>query len=387
MLLKHGQKSKNFIYDPWLLLLAGALAVIGLIMVASASIVVSDQHFGTPFHFLIHQLAYILLGMSLAFLLSNVPLRVWKAHSFWILSSAILLLVLVLIPGLGRQLNGSVRWLGFGGIGIEVSEFAKFAVIIYTAAYAVRYHAEMRNSFEVFLRFLVILGIFAFLLLLEPDYGATLVITATVLGILFIGGARLREFIIIVALAGLAFAALAFLSPYRLARLTAFLNPWARPFDSGYQLTQSLIAFGRGGFWGVGLGNSIQKLFYLPEAHTDFLFAVMAEEFGIIGQLAVLAVFTGFVTRAFYLSRLAAEKLHNHFASYVAFGIGLICSLQVIINIGVNMGLLPTKGLTLPFVSYGGSSMLASFAYLAILLRIYHEASIDEIERLDPGRI
>ncbi len=371
-------KRSVFYYDYWLMLATFALLAIGFLLVASASMGISDKFYHSPFHFLSHQAIYLLVGITVAFFVLYIPLSFWEKTGGYLLLASIFLLMLVLVPGIGHQVNGSIRWLGFGPISLQVSEFAKFAVIIYSAGYLLRRQDEIRAGVKGFLKPLILLGIISSLLLLEPDFGAIVVMVLTLLGMMYLAGARLWQFIILLLLVGAALGMLAVISPYRLMRLTSFLNPWAKPFDSGYQLVQSLIAFGRGGIFGVGLGNSIQKLFYLPEAHTDFLFAVLAEELGIIGQVVVLGLFSFLVARALYLGQMAA-RAQNWFASYLAYGLGLLLGLQMLINVGVNLGLLPTKGLTLPFMSYGGSSMLFNCAIVAVLLRTYHEVKRDEI--------
>jgi cell division protein FtsW len=369
-------KNTNFYYDYWLILATFALLAIGFLLLASASMGVSGKVYHTPFHFLFHQAIYLLVGIITAFFILQIPLSFWEKMGGYLLLASIFLLMLVLVPGVGREVNGSVRWLILGPITLQVSEFAKFAMIIYSAGYLLRRQDEVRVGVKGFVKPLILLGIVSGLLLLEPDFGAVVVMTLALLGMMYLAGARLWQFIILLLLVGAALGMLAVVSPYRLMRLTSFLNPWARPFDSGYQLVQSLIAFGRGGVFGVGLGNSIQKLFYLPEAHTDFLFAVLAEELGIIGQVVVISLFSFLVARAFYVGRMAA-RVKNWFASYLAYGLGLLLGLQMIINVGVNLGLLPTKGLTLPFMSYGGSSMLFNCMIVAVLLRIHHEVNRD----------
>lgn len=365
-------KPKIYYYDYWIIVGAATLIAVGLLLLASASMGISDRQFHQPFHYLYRQFMFLALGIGLGVFTLQIPLSFWEQKGGYLLIVSIFLLILVLVPGIGREVNGSIRWIGIGGFGIQVSEFAKFAMIVFTAGYLVRRQDEVRVSLLGFIKPLIILAIMAGLLLLEPDFGAVVVITLTMLGMMFLSGARLWQFILLLLLVAVALGALAISSPYRIMRLTAFLNPWARPFDSGYQLIQSLIAFGRGGIFGAGLGNGIQKLFYLPEAHTDFLFAVLAEEFGIIGQIGVLALFSGFVGRILYIGKMAEEK-ELLFAEYLAYGLGLLIGVQVLINVGVNIGILPTKGLTLPFMSYGGSSMLFNCVIIAILLRIYHE--------------
>jgi cell division protein FtsW len=359
-------------YDRLLLFGCLSLLVLGLLMVASASAVISDRAFGGPFHFLIHQGAYLLAGCLLAALVLRFKVQTWYKLSVPLLLISMMLLLLVLVPGVGRQVNGSMRWIGFGQFGIQVSEFAKLAAITYLAGYLVRRNQEVQMRVSGFIKPMLLLTIMAALLLAEPDFGAASVIMATALGMMFLAGVRMWQFGVLFAGVLGALSILAISSPYRMARLTGFLNPWARPFDSGYQLTQSLMAFGRGGWWGVGLGDSIQKLFYLPEAHTDFLFAVLAEELGLIGVLIVIALFVLVVWRAFYIGRKAYLRDYL-FSAYLSYGIGLWLALQAMVNMGVNTGLLPTKGLTLPFMSYGGSSMLITCVAVALLLRVDYE--------------
>jgi cell division protein FtsW len=283
-----------------------------------------------------------------------------------------LMLALVLVPGVGHSANGSARWIGYGPFTFQVSELTKFMVVIYMSGYLVRRNEEIQQKLSGFLKPMLILSVVAVLLLREPDFGATVVVTATTLGLMFLAGMRLRHFVLLFSLVLGVMTAIAVSAPYRFARLTGFMNPWARPFDTGYQLTQSLIAFGRGGWFGVGLGKSIQKMFYLPEAHTDFLFAVMAEELGFVGMIIIIGFFLLLVTRIFIIGR-EAQNLGRHFAGFLAYGFGLWIAIQFIVSIGVNSGLLPTKGLTLPLMSYGGSSVLVNCIVIAVLLRIDHE--------------
>lgn len=374
MLLK--AKQEFYHYDYWLILASFSLLAVGFLLLASASLGISDKLYHGSFHFLSRQAVYIVVGMVAMFVVKQIPLRFWERNNGYLLLASMFLLMLVLVPGIGREVNGSTRWIGLGIASLQVSEFAKFAVVIYSAGYLLRRQDEVRESIKGFIKPLILLGIISGLLLLEPDFGAIVVMILTMLGMMYLAGARLWQFIILLLLIVGVLGTLAVVSPYRLMRLTSFLNPWAKPFDSGYQLVQSLIAFGRGGIFGTGLGNSIQKLFYLPEAHTDFLFAVLAEEFGIFGQTIVLGLFSFFVVHTFSLGRMAA-KAKNWFASYLAYGLGLLIGLQVIINVGVNVGLLPTKGLTLPFMSYGGSSMLFNCIIIGVLLRIYHEVTLN----------
>jgi cell division protein FtsW len=360
------------LYDRWLLIVISTLLAFGLLMVASTSIVISEHQYGQPFHFFFHQLFYLILGIAAGIIVVQIKTSYWQQISLAFLILSIGLLFLVLLPGIGRQVNGSMRWLGFGPFGLQVSEFVKLTMIVYLAGYLVRQEKQVQNQIRGFLKPLMVLAVITFLLLREPDFGAATVILVTSLGMLFLAGVRIWQFIILLTSVAIILGTLAVSSPYRLARLTTFLNPWANQFDSGYQLTQSLIAFGRGGWVGVGLGESIQKLFYLPEAHTDFLFAVLTEELGLIGGLFMILLFSLLVWRALYIG-YRCFNFGQRFAAYLAYGIGLNIALQVMINIGVNTGVLPTKGLTLPLMSYGGSSLLMTCIMLALLLRIDYE--------------
>lgn len=360
---------QEFNVDTWILCSALMLVGVGLLMVTSSSMAISGREFGSPFYFLWRQSIHFILGLMLALAAVRVNLSWWQRTSTIWLAAAIFLLILVLIPGIGRHVNGSVRWIYLGPISIQVSELAKFSVILFLSSYLMRRADEVQTRVIGFMKPMMILVVVALLLLLEPDFGAMTVIMATALGMMFLAGVRLWQYMVLFLMVAAGLAVLAFSSPYRMARLTAFLHPWANQFDSGYQLTQSLIAFGRGGIFGVGLGDSIQKLFYLPEAHTDFLFAVLAEELGLIGEVAVLILFGVLVGRALWLGRKAYE-LNEYFSAYLAYGLGLWIAFQAMVNIGVNAGLLPTKGLTLPLMSYGGSSVLINCVVVAVLLRI-----------------
>ncbi len=365
--------NKNHItYDRWLLGLTLALLLFGLLMVASASMVISDRQFGYPFHYLLRQTIYLGVGILFAFAATRIPLAFWQKISVPFLFISLFLLLLVLVPGIGRVMNGSRRWLYLGIITLQVSELMKLAALLYLASYLQRHAQEVKTQITGFLKPLLFLGVIAVLLLLEPDFGALFVMCAMFLVLLFIAEVRLSWFLALLLMAGAALGGLAVISPYRMQRLTTFLNPWHTQFGSGYQLTQSLIAFGQGGFFGVGLGNSIQKLFYLPEAHTDFLFAVIAEELGLIGALVLMLLFAAMIV---YILRIARHAIREKslFSAYVAYGAGIWLGIQGMINIGVNTGVLPTKGLTFPFISYGGSSMLINCFVVGIILRIAHE--------------
>jgi cell division protein FtsW len=360
------------LYDKWLITVVLGLLVIGLTMVASSSVMVSTKYFHQPFHFLIRQACYLAIGLGVGLIIVRTESSFWEKISTPMLIVCLIMLVLVLVPGIGRSVNGSRRWLALGPIGIQVSEMTKLTMIFYLAGYLVRQQKSVSESVFGFIKPMVVLGIVSSLLLMEPDFGATVVISGTVMAMLFLAGVRLRYYIGLMVLVGASLIALAVSSPYRVARLTAFLDPWADQYKSGYQLTQSLIAFGRGGWFGLGLGESIQKLLYLPEAHTDFLFAVLAEEFGLLGILVVIGLYSILVIRGLNIA-YTAHTLGRLFASYTAYGLTFWLTLQAAINMGVNAGLLPTKGLTLPLLSYGGASMIINCIVIALLLRIDHE--------------
>jgi cell division protein FtsW len=363
---------RPLIVDGWIVGPVAALLLIGLVMVASASIGVSEKETGHAFAYFQRQLVYVFAGLAAAAIGLAVPARAWEKYSIWLMAGAFVLLALVLVPGVGHEVNGAQRWFRLGFMNFQVSELARVMLLTYVASYAVRRAEELRGSFVGFMKPVAVLVLAAALLLVEPDFGAATVLLATGLAVLFLAGARLHHLAVPVVLGTASFALLALISPYRLRRLTGFLDPWGDPFDSGFQLTQSLIAIGRGEWFGVGLGASVQKLFYLPEAHTDFVFAVLAEEFGLFGVVVVLGLFAVLVGRALVISRDAA-RAGQAFPSYVAAAIGIWLGLQAFVNVGVNMGLLPTKGLTLPLLSYGGSSMLVTLGWLGVLLRIHHD--------------
>lgn len=355
-------------------MLAGCLALLGLglVMISSASTEVAAVNTGSPLYYMIRHLVYLAIGLGTAGVVLMIPLATWQRHSWLLLLVAVALLVLVLLPGIGREVNGAKRWIGFGAFNIQPSEIAKVFVVLYLAGYLVRRQEEVRESWAGFFKPFVVLLPMAFLLLLEPDFGATVVMMGAAMAMLFLGGVGLFRFLLMVALAVGAVFVLVQSQEYRLQRLITFTDPWADQYGSGYQLTQALIAFGRGEWLGVGLGNSIQKQFYLPEAHTDFVFSVLAEELGLVGALATVGLFVFVSVRALYIG-LWAEKAKQFFSAYVAFGLGFLWIGQFLINIGVNIGLLPTKGLTLPFLSYGGSSLVICCVSLALLLRIEWE--------------
>ena len=368
-----------------LLTVSLGLLMTGLVLVASASFDLAERLSGHTSTYIFKQLMFTLVAAVVCFGLWRIPLGVWQRAGGALLMLALLLLGMVLIPGVGREVNGSMRWLPLGPVNLQVSELAKLFVIIYIAGYLVRRGDELANTWMGFIKPLAVLAVFGVLLLQQPDFGTTVVLLATVSGMLFLGGVRLSQFVPLIVAAGGVLVLLVVMAPYRLRRVTSFLDPWAHPFDSGYQLTQALIAFGRGEWVGVGLGGSVQKLAYLPEAHTDFLFAVLAEEGGLAATLTVMGLFAFLVWRAFSIARLA-ETANMQFARFLAYGIGLLLGLQAFVNMGVNMGVLPTKGLTLPLMSYGGSSLLASSIAITLLLRVHYEVRqalpVEQVEQV-----
>ena len=349
-----------------------ALMVLGAVMVSSASISLADRDMGEPLFFLLRQLGALAIGCIAAVIVMLIPTELWFRMNWLLLLGAMVLLVSVFLPGLGHTVNGSTRWLDLGGITLQPSEPARLCLTLYLASYVVRHQQDMGASLLGFLKPMLVVALACWLLLREPDFGAAVVLTATSFGILFIGGARLRDFALCLLAAVGGLAALAITSPYRLQRLLAFLDPWADPYASGFQLTQSLIAVGRGDWFGVGLGESVQKLFYLPEAHTDFVFAVLAEELGFVGVTVTVLLFGVIVYRAITLGPKAGA-LGMPFHGLVSTGLALTIGLQAFINMGVNIGLLPTKGLTLPLISYGRTSAVMTLITLGLLLRIQHE--------------
>jgi len=356
-------------FDFWLLGAAGSLLMVGLIMIASASIDIADVRNNNPLFYVLRHGTFLLIGLAAGFAVVNVPVQWWMKSGWLLLLLSVGLLILVLIPGVGRTVNGSTRWIGFGGLNLQVSELAKLFLVAYMAGYLDRRREEVMASWWGFLKPMIVMLIASFLLLMEPDFGATVVIASAVLGMIFLSGARVGQFSVLIVGCAISAVALVFSQPYRLKRLTGYTDPWADQFGSGYQLSQALIAFGRGEWTGVGLGNSVQKLFYLPEAHTDFVFAIFAEEFGVVGCIFVIMLFAILVFRALKIG-IEAERANQRFAAYFAYGIGLLIGGQALINMGVNVGLLPTKGLTLPLVSYGGSSLLVSCMCIGVLIRI-----------------
>lgn len=359
--------------DNWagslLLVLASALIAVGVVAISSASISLSEVKFGNEWHHAIRHLSYLAIGVSLGFVAYLLPLNVWRQTSPWLLMLAFALLVLVLVPGVGRVVNGSQRWIPLAGFTLQPSEFAKFALVLWLSGYMVRHGEELRTVLRGLLKPILVLILFALLLLSEPDFGATVIILGTAFGMLFMGGARLIYVLGLVVSAVAIMAGMILMAPYRMQRLMAYQDPWSDPFGSGFQLIQSLIAYGRGEWLGVGLGNSVQKLFYLPEAHTDFVFSIWAEETGLVGAVAVIILFAVFVGRIVFMGyRFLLES--REFEAYCCFGFALVFAGQAFVNMGVSSGLLPTKGLTLPFISYGGNSLMMSCVTVGLLLKL-----------------
>jgi cell division protein FtsW len=348
------------------------LLAFGLVMVYSASIAIAEGSRATgyqPFYFLLRHAVFLAIGIVAGAALFEIPLRIWQRSALYLFLLGAALLVLVLIPGVGREVNGSQRWLPLYVANLQPSELMKLFAVLYAADYTVRKAAFMQSLKKGFLPLFIVMLLVGGLLLREPDFGAFVVIIAIAMGILFLGGMNWRWFAILIVLLAIGFVLLILTSPYRMQRVVGFMDPWSDPFGKGYQLSHALIAFGRGEWLGVGLGASVEKLFYLPEAHTDFLLAVIAEELGFAGVAVVIALFVVVIARAFTIGRQAA-LLERNFAALVAQGIGLWFGVQALINMGVNMGLLPTKGLTLPLMSFGGSAIVTNCCALALLLRV-----------------
>jgi cell division protein FtsW len=359
-------------YDRSLAWAALLLAVGGLVMVYSASIATAESNRFTGYNaawFLARQALYLGAAFACAITVFLVPARVWQHAAPWLFLAGVALLVMVLIPGIGREVNGAKRWIALPLFSLQPSELMKLAAVLYAADYTVRKHSVLKSFKKGLLPMLAVMLLVSWLLLREPDFGALVVIAVTAFGVLFLGGMNGRHFAALVGMLAIGFVGLVLSSPYRMQRIFGYMDPWSDPFGKGYQLSHALIAFGRGEWLGVGLGASVEKLHYLPEAHTDFLLAVLGEELGLAGVAVVVVLFAWIVARAFAISRQATQR-GRHFGALVAQGIGIWIGFQAFINMGVNMGLLPTKGLTLPLMSYGGSGLVVNFIALAILLRI-----------------
>ena len=361
--------------DGVILCLALALLLVGYVAITSASVEYAAANYGDPLYHSNRHLSYLVLAVIAALLVYAVPTSFWFDTGWVWLFMGLALLLLVLIPGVGREVNGSRRWLALGPFSLQASEFAKLFLIIYLAGYLQRREAQVRSQWQGFVKPMAVVFAITLLLMVEPDFGATVVTTGTAFGMLFLAGVRLGHFLFVVLGSVLALVILLVSEPYRVQRLTAYTDPWADQFNSGYQLTQSLIAFGRGEWTGVGLGNSVQKLFYLPEAHTDFVFSIWAEEAGLLGAVTVLALYLALILRIFWVSRKSCAA-GDLFGAHICHGVALVFAAQVFINIGVSTGLLPTKGLTLPLISYGGSSLIVCCCMLALVLRVEQQSRV-----------
>lgn len=359
--------------DRDLLLALLALLAIGVVMLLSASMWVAEKQYSNPYYYFVRQLVFLGLGLVLALLMYQIRLDFWQKLGVRLLPIVLVLLVLVLIPGIGKTVNGSSRWLNLGFMSVQVSEIAKLIMLLYLSGYLIRHGKNLATSpsYQPLLIPLTVLGVTGGLLLLEPDFGSTVVIFATGLALLFLGGVPMKRLGILLGGAVLVMIPVSMMG-YRSARWDALMNPWAHEADKGYQTVHALMAIGDGGWFGNGLGGSVQKLFYLPEAHNDFIFSILAEEFGFIGMLLVLSLYGWLVMRAFVIG-FQADKAGKHYGAYVAYGVGFWMGFQVILHIGVNLAVLPPKGLTLPLMSYGGSSLMITLAAMALLMRVHRE--------------
>ncbi|MEO5622347.1 MAG: putative lipid II flippase FtsW [Dokdonella sp.] len=361
-------------YDASLVLAALMLASLGVVMVASSSIAVADGQHAGSFYYLLRHLLFLTFGVIAAVLMARIELKWLERHASVLLLGGVVLLLAVFVPVLGIRINGARRWIRFGFIGFQSVEAVKLIVVIYMASYLVRHRENVQTKLFGVIKPLGIAGLLVVMLLVQPDFGSATLLMAVTIGMVWLGGARIRNLALLGAIAVPLLGAAAMSQDYRVKRMTSFLDPWADPFKDGFQLTQALIAIGRGEWFGVGLGASVQKLFYLPEAHTDFILAVIAEELGLAGILLVLGLFAWLVGRGFAIGLRAIEQ-NQRFAGYCAFGVSLMIALQALVSVGVNLGVLPTKGLTLPLISSGGSSVMMTCAMIGLLLRVSYEVS------------
>ncbi len=368
--------SPSALYDRQLVWISLGLMLMGLVMVTSASFPISSRLTDQPFHFMFRHAVFLILAIGVSSLVLQIPLRRWFQYSMWLLLISVGLLFIVLVAG--KSVNGASRWIPLGLFNLQPAEVAKLSLFIFMSGYLVRKSEEVRSSFfGGFIKPIIVFATLALLLLLQPDLGTVVVMLVTLFGMLFIAGAKLTQFLALMVVGLSAVSALIYFEPYRWRRVTSFLDPWDDPFGSGYQLTQSLMAFGRGEWFGQGLGNSIQKLEYLPEAHTDFVFAVLAEELGFVGVVLALVLIFSLVIKAILIGRKAFEH-EQLFGGYLAFGIGIWFAFQTLVNVGAASGMVPTKGLTLPLISYGGSSLIIMSVAVSILLRIDHECRLQD---------
>ena len=355
--------------DIHFVLAACALACLGLLLVASSSIEVASDRHGQPFSFAVKHGLFLAIASAGSVVAYLIPTRWWYHYATHFLLLSMILLAIILIPGVGLTVKGATRWLDLGFFNLQPSEFAKFTMMLFLASYLVRRLEEVRRQFSGFVKPMAVVGLIAVLLLMEPDYGTLLVLSCAVMGVLLLAGAPFTQYLVFGSALVLGLIFLAVIEPYRFERIETIFNPWADRYGAGYQLTQALLAFGRGGLFGMGLGNSVQKLFYLPEAHTDFVFAILAEELGLVGALSTVAVMTHLIWRGLLIGR-RAELGDRPFAAYFTYGLVLLIALQILINLGVNIGLAPTTGLTLPLLSYGGSSLIMTAVSLGVIARI-----------------
>ncbi|WP_394181230.1 putative lipid II flippase FtsW [Marinomonas posidonica] len=355
--------------DAWFLASVLAILALGLVMVSSASISISESIHGHPYFFMVRQSLYLLLGLMFGAVMLSLPTAQLQKWGILMMGLSLILLILVLVPGIGKSVNGSRRWINLVVFNLQASEVAKVCMVVYVSGYLVRRADRVREGWVGFVLPLCLCSIFLLFLLFEPDFGASVVLLGTVMVLLFLGGAPLYQFLLLLAAAVCMLGVVAISESYRLKRLMNFIDPWADPFNEGYQLSQALIAYGRGEWFGLGLGNSVQKLSYLPEAHTDFVFSIWVEETGMVGGLLLILLFGLMVSRAFKIG-YRAMSLDRPFAAYMCFGFAILILAQVIINIGVNTGFLPTKGLTLPLISFGGSSLIITLASLFVVARV-----------------
>lgn len=378
-----GTNLQQFSSTPWsryldrdLMLVLFALLGIGIVMLGSASLWVADKQYQNAYYYLQRQLGFLGIGLCLALLIYQVRLDFWRGLGVWLLPAVLVLLVLVLIPGIGKNIKGSYRWIDLGFMNLQVSEVAKLIMLLYLSGYMIRHGKKLATSpsYEPLVIPLVVLGVIGGLLLIEPDFGSTVIILVSGLALLFLGGVPLKRLGLLLGGALIIMIPASFWG-YRGARWQALFNPWEYETDQGYQTVHALLAIGDGGWFGQGLGGSVQKLFYLPEAHNDFIFAVLAEEFGFLGILAVLALYAWLVYRSFYIG-FQADKHGQHYGAYIAYGMGFWLGLQVILNIGVNLAVFPPKGLTLPLMSYGGSSLIVALMGIALVMRVHRETQI-----------
>jgi cell division protein FtsW len=366
-------------FDPWLVVGTLLLASFGLVMVSSASMAIAEGDGVSPFYHVIRHSVFLSLGAGIAMVMMAIPLKRLDDLSRLLLLGAFLLLLAVLVPGVGRRINGATRWINLGFMGFQVVEAVKLVLVIYLASYMVRFTHQLRATLFGMIKPVAVTALIVLALLAQPDFGSAALIVAIAGGMIWLGGARMRDVVGLALCATPVMAIAALAEPYRVERLKSFLDPWKDSLGDGYQLVQALIAIGRGEWTGVGLGGSVQKLFYLPEAHTDFILAVIAEELGFVGIVLVLALFALVAGRCFAIG-LRAMQAGLPFGAYCAFGIGLWIGIQALVSIGVNLGVLPTKGLTLPLVSAGGSSILMTCAAIGLVLRVSAELHRREAE-------